>query len=90
MITLGLLILSFAIVFSALFKGYNMALDRTSLDAGLQAVADGLTAVAEAIANPPASLSEAQAALDDTGAKLQAFASQLTDMKSAEDTEDAG
>lgn len=89
---LALFAIAFAIILHALIlrKDLKMALDRTALDNGLQAVADGLQALADSIANPPTDLGEAQAALDDTGAKLQAFASQLTDMKSAEDIEDAG
>lgn len=89
---LALFAIAFAILTHALILGrdFKMALDRTALDNGLQAVADGLAALAESIANPPANLSEAQAALDDTGSKLQAFAAQLSDMKSSEDTEDAG
>lgn len=88
---IGLFAIAVAIILHALILGKDlrMALDRTSLDAGLQAVADGLQALADSIANPPANLGEAQAALDETGAKLQAFAGQLTDMKTSEDTEDA-
>lgn len=90
--SLALFAIAVAIVFHALILGkdFRMALDRTALDAGLQAVADGLQALADSIANPPADLGEAQAALDETGAKLKGFASKLTEMKSAEDTEDAG
>ena len=87
---IGSLLIALAIIFHATLRGYNMALDRTSLDAGLQAVADGLQSLADAIANPPADLSAAQTALNETGAKLQEFASQLASMKSAEEAEDLG
>lgn len=88
--TFGLFLVALAIILHAhmIRKVLLMALDRTQLDAGLQAVADGLTALAAAIANPAGSLTEAQAALDDTGAKLQDFALALTDLKAAEDAED--
>jgi hypothetical protein len=91
-VLLGLLAIAFAIIMHAkiLGKELNMALNRDALDRGLQAVADGLSALAAAIANPPANLAEAQAALDDTGTKLEAFAAQLGELKTAEDAEDAG
>lgn len=86
----GSLVVAFALILQANILGRYllMALDRTQLDAGLQAVADGLTALAASIANPPANLAEAQTALNDTGAKLTAFASQLGELKTAEDAED--
>lgn len=89
---LGLATVALSILVSALIigKDIRMALDRSGLDAALQSVADGLQEVAAAIANPPADSGEAQAVLDEAAGKLNAFASQLGDMKSAEDVEDAG
>lgn len=85
-------IIALAILVGSLIIGRNilMALDRSGLDAALQAVADGLTEVAAAIANPPADSGEAQAVLDEAAAKLNAFAGQLGEMKSAEEAEDSG
>lgn len=87
---LGLFLVALAIILHAhmLRKVLLMALDRTSLDAGLQAIADALLALADAIARPAADLGEAQAALDDTGARLQEIAGQVNDLKAAEDAED--
>lgn len=89
---LGQFAIAFAILTAALILGRDikMALDTSAFNDALQAVADGLNAVAESIANPPAGEAAAQAVLNDAAAKLQGFASQLTDMKAAEDAEDAG
>lgn len=88
-ITFALLSIAAAIIFLAL-KGNEMAVDFTSLNDALDAVAAGLQEVADAIANPPADQAAAQQAVNDAASKLQGFASQLQDMKVAEEGEDAG